>query len=180
MNRRRRLAAWAISALALVGFGVLVRFLLYGYPSTEAHDLYLQVATLEVSSGPGDTMLSNRGMAPGDVATGVLTVTNSSRTPFKYAVHHGAISPDSVALATALRLTIKTVGSSCHDFNGSLLYAGPLSEAAFGDGPAARDLAGATAEILCLRAELPLEAGNGLQGTSATVRLSVVARLAAS
>jgi hypothetical protein len=172
LRRRRRLAVWVIACLALIGFGVLARLLLFGHPSIEAHDLQLRVGTLDISAGPGDTILSAQGMAPGDVATGVFTVTNSSRTPFKYAMHHGAVSADSSALATALRLTIKTVGSSCDDFDGSVLYAGPLDGAAFGDGPAARDLAAATAEILCFRAELPVDTGNGLQGTAATVHLS--------
>ena len=175
MTRRRRLSAWVIAILALVGLGVLARLFLIGQPSTEAHDLQLQIATLEVSDGPGDAILSAQGMAPGDVATGVFTVTNSSRRSFTYAMDHGTISADGAALGAALRLTIRSVGSSCADFDGSVLYAGPLDEAAFGDGPAGRDLAGATADILCFRAELPIEAGNGLQGTATTVRLSFAA-----
>lgn len=176
LRRRRRLAIWVIACLALIGFGVSARLLLFGHLSIGAHDLQLRVATLDISAGPGDTILSAQGMAPGDVAIGVFTVTNSSRTSFKYAMLHGPISAESSALATALRLTIKTVGSSCADFDGSILYAGPLGGAAFGDGPRARDLAGATAEILCFRAELPIGTGNGLQGTAAVVHLSFMGR----
>jgi hypothetical protein len=169
---RRRLMAWVVIALALIGLGVLAWFLLLVRPSIEAHDLRLRAATIDVSEGPGDTNLSAEGMAPGDVATGVLTVSNSSRTSFKYAMHHGAISADSTALASALRLTITTGGTSCQDAGSSVVYDGPLSEAAFGDGGSARDLAAASAETLCFKAELPVETGNRVQGSTAVVRLS--------
>ena len=154
---------------------MLARLFIYDRPSAAAHDLQLQIATLDLSTGPGDAILSAQGMAPGDVATGVFTVTNSSRGSFTYAMHHGTISAGGAALGAALRLTIRTVGSSCPDFDGSVLYAGQLDKATFGDGPTARVLAGATADILCFRAELPIEVGNGLQGMATTVHLSFAA-----
>jgi hypothetical protein len=175
MTGRRRLGVWVVAILAFVGLGLLARLFVFDRPSTEAHDLTLQVATLDVSAGPGDAILTAQGMAPGDVATGVFTVTNSSRGPLTYTMHHGTISADRAALGAALQLTIRAVGSSCADFDGAVLYAGPLDEATFGDGPTVRDLAGATADILCFRAALPIEAGNGLQGTATAVRLSFAA-----
>jgi hypothetical protein len=170
--QRRRQLAWVVIALALLGLGLSAWFLLVVRPSIEAHDLLMRAATIDVSTGPGDTNLSAEGMAPGDVATGVLTVTNSSRASFKYAMHHGAISADSSALASALRLTITTGGSSCQDTDGSVIYDGPLADAAIGDGPTARDLAPATSETLCFKAELPVDTGNRVQGSTAIVRLS--------
>lgn len=172
MTGRRRVGAWVIAILALIGLGVLARLFLFGHPSAEALDLRLQVPTLDLSTGPGDAILSAQGMAPGDVASGVFTVTNSSRQTFTYAMHHGSTPADGAALGAALRLTIRTVGSSCADFDGSVLYKGPLDEAAFGDGSTGRALAGASADILCFRAELPIDSGNGLQGTATSVRLS--------
>ena len=175
MTRRRRLAAWVLAVLALVGLGVLARLLLFSHYTTEAHDLQLQIATLDVSAGPGIAIVTAQDMAPGDVASAVFTVTNSSRTSFTYAMNHGAVSADGAPLGAALRLTIRAVGSSCADFDGSVLYTGPFDEAAFGDGSAGRELGAASADILCFRAELPIDAGNELQGTTSTVRLSFAA-----
>jgi hypothetical protein len=175
MTRRRRLAAWVLAVFALVGLGLLARLLVFGHATTEAHDLQLQIATLDVSAGPGVAILSAQDMAPGDVASAVFTVTNSSRTSFTYAMNHGTVSANGATLGAALRLTIRAVGSSCADFDGSVLYTGPFDEAAFGDDSAGREVAAASADILCFRAELPIDAGNDLQGAASTVRLAFAA-----
>ncbi|MDQ2966217.1 MAG: hypothetical protein M3R57_10255, partial [Chloroflexota bacterium] len=76
----------------------------------------------------------------------------------------------------ALVLTVRTIGASCADRNGMTLFDGPLDEAAFGLQDNGRLLPAATAEILCFRVALPLDADNGLQGMTTTVTLSFGAK----
>ena len=75
-------------------------------------------------------------------------------------------------LAAELLFTVRTVGSSCADFDGTSLFEGPLDEASFGMDGSGRPLPAATAEILCFRAALPLDAANAVQGAATTVTLS--------
>jgi hypothetical protein len=89
----------------------------------------------------------------------------------------GLVTTGGAALAAALVLTIKTVGSSCADFDGITLFDGQLDKAAFGNEANGRPLAPATAEILCFRAALPIDTGNALQGRSTTIALSFGADL---
>jgi hypothetical protein len=84
----------------------------------------------------------------------------------------GAVSVDGSALAAALVLTIKTIGSSCEDQDGTTLFDGPLDAADVGSEGNGRPLAAATAEILCLRVELPRDTDNKLQGAAATISLT--------
>jgi hypothetical protein len=108
-------------------------------------------------------------MLPGDAVDGALTIANPGRTPLSYQMIHGSVATDD-ELARALVLDIRTVGSSCDDFNGSSLYHGPLAAASLGHSPAEpRRLPGASAEILCFRASLPIGTGNQVQGAATTV-----------
>ena len=130
-----------------------------------------QIAAIELITGAGEATLSARNMAPGDTVAAVMTITNSGRQDLAYALTHDPIPADGAALAASLVLTIKTVGTSCADFDGTTLYDGPLDATAFGGGADGRRLAAATAEILCFRAVLPLETGNGQQSLDTTVTL---------
>jgi hypothetical protein len=92
-----------------------------------------------------------------------------------YAMSSGPVAAAESPLAEALLLTVRTIGSSCADADGAILYDGPLADAALGSSRSGRSLAAATAEILCFRALLPLDSGNALQGADATVSLTFVA-----
>lgn len=135
------------------------------------HPVAIGTAAIELTTGTGTATLSAANMAPGDVVSTAITITNSGREAMAYGMSAGDISTGSKALATALILTVRTVGSSCADFDGTVLFEGPLGAAAFGNDGDSRPLAGATAEILCFRASLPVDIGDALQGAAMSVTL---------
>jgi hypothetical protein len=80
---------------------------------------------------------------------------------------------DGKGLATQMTLTIKTLGTSCATFDGTSIYTGSLSAAAFGSNAQGaqagdRTLAAGASETLCFRASLPLSSGNGYQNATTT------------
>lgn len=171
MTRERRLAAFTILGLIVVCIWLGANAVMSGWRSGD--DLRrLEISSIDLATGARDATLSARGMAPGDAVTAAITVANSGRRPMTYAMSRGLVSAGGAALATALTLTIKTVGSSCADFDGTTLFDGPLDEAAFGSEANGRPLPAATAEILCFRIGLPFDTGNALQGAATTVTLS--------
>jgi len=172
MTRERQLAALAILGLGVVCLGLGYDAISRSGSADGGDPARLETASIELTTGTGDATLSARGMAPGDGVTAAITVANSGRRPMTYAMSRGLVSAGGAALAAALILTIKTVGSSCADFDGTTLFDGPLDEAAFGTETNGRPLPGATAEILCFRATLPFDTGNALQGAATTVTLA--------
>jgi hypothetical protein len=172
MTRERRLAA-----LAILGLGVLCLRLGYAAISRSlsadgGDPARFQTASIELSTGTGDATLSARGMGPGDAVTAAITISNSGRRPMTFGMSLGPVPAGGAALAAALVLTVKTVGSSCADFDGTTLFNGPLNEAAFGSAANGRPLPAATAKILCFRTTLPFATSNALQGSATTVTLT--------
>lgn len=168
----RRLAGPTIVGLAVICLAL-------GWNATAAEPPHadggdpgrLEISSIDVATGARAAILSASDMVPGEVRTSPVTVANSGREPMSYTMSRGLVSADGAALSEALILTIRTIGSSCADFDGTILFDGPLDEAAIGGGDYARSLAATTAEILCFRVMLPLGADNGYQGTAATVTL---------
>jgi len=132
----------------------------------------LQVSSIDLASGMRDVVLSASDMMPGDEVTAAVTVANSGSKTLTYTMRRGLWSTDGLALSTALLVTVRTVGSSCADFDGTVLYDGPLDAAALGGDGSGRPLPAATAEILCFRAMLPRDAGDAAQGATTTVALA--------
>jgi hypothetical protein len=162
-----------IVGLGILCFGLGSRALMSGaVPSTGDDPLRLETSSIELSTGSGVATLSAHGMAPGDTAAAVMTIANSSRAPMAYGMSIALVSAGGAALARGLVLTIRTVGSSCADFNGTTLFDGPLDEAAIGSEADGRLLPAATAEILCFRVALPIETGDSLQDAATTVTLA--------
>lgn len=173
MIRRRGLKAFTIVGLAILCLGLGANAIMSGSRLAGGDDLRrLAISSIDLSTGTRDAILSARGMVPGDAVTAAVTVANSGRQPMAYAMSHGLVSAHGAALSAALVLTIKTIGSSCADDNGTTLFDGPLDEAAFGTEGNRRPLPAATAEILCFRVALPADADDGLQGGATTVPLS--------
>lgn len=172
MTRERRLALLAILGLGVLFLGLAYDAISRPRSADPGDPARFEAASIELSSGTGGGTLSARGMAPGDAVTAAITVSNSGRRPMTYGMSLGPVPAGGAALAAALVLTIKTVGSSCADFDGATLFDGPLNEAAFGSAAIGRPLPAATAEILCFRTTLPFATGNALQGSATTVTLT--------
>ena len=122
--------------------------------------------------------------APGDTATGTLTVTNGGTLSLRYAVT-GSNTDATLAAGMNLRIGLKG-GAGCdfpyHNADGTTttltddtqLFAGTLNTAALigstaqGNQAGDRTLAASATEDLCFAVVLPLSASNTLQGLSNT------------
>lgn len=177
MTRRHRLMASTIVALAAICVALGWNAFRSGALQADAGDRSrLESASLDLTTtGELDAVISAHDMVPGDTVTAAVTITNSGPRPMTYGMRRGDVTAGGWTLAAELVFTVKTVGSSCADFDGTSLFDGPLSEAAFGIDGGGRLLPAATAEILCFRAVLPLHAADALQGATTTVTLSFAA-----
>ena len=181
MTRARRLATVVLVGVTVVGVGLGSNGVLSSLrPARGGEPQHLEISSLDLTMGTRDAVLSAHGMLPGDVVTAAVTVSNSGRQSMTYAMSRGLVSAGGAALSAALVLTIKTIGSSCADFDGETLFEGPLDQAAFGSPANGRPLPAATADILCFRAALPRAADDGLQGAATTITLSFGSRSLAS
>jgi hypothetical protein len=173
MTRGWRLVAVTASVLTVICLALGLDAILSRSRLSDVVDARrLDISSIDITTGRGDAFLSASGMMPGDVVAAAFTVVNSGDRSMSYAMSQSRISDDGADLSAALMLTIRTVGSSCAHRDGMMLFDGPLDQAAFGIDGTGRPLSAASAEILCFRTTLPLEAGNGLQGAATTVTLS--------
>jgi len=132
-------------------------------------------ATINLGLSTTDALLTLTTLLPGDKVTAPLTVTNSGTGALRYAISTSA-TPST--LADGMTGTIRTGVTLCNtagfSLTGSQVATGTLSSLAVGSsaqGAQAGDraLAAGANEVLCFQAELPLNAGNTLQGISSTV-----------
>jgi hypothetical protein len=170
-------AAQSVAAATIVGVSAICVWLLStalspSRPVDGDRPNRLAISSIDLATGSQDAVFSARDLVPGDSASAAITVVNSGAETLRYAIHGGRVSAGSPALAAALILTVRAVGSSCPAFDGDLLYEGSPDALAAGDGVGGRLLPAATAEILCFRASLALDAGNDLQGLTTTVVVS--------
>jgi hypothetical protein len=172
MNTGWRVAASTTIALTAIcvwlGWNVVAS---PGRPSDGGGRSGLRISSIDLATGTRDAVLSASDMMPGDQVTAEVTVVNSGSRAVTYTMRRGVSLVGGDALSAALTLTVKTVGSSCADFDGTTLYDGPLDSATLERDGSSRPLPAATAEILCFRVVLPPDVGNGSQGIAATVRL---------
>ena len=131
---------------------------------------------LDLSSSPSSSFLSFTGMAPGDVVTAPVTVSNAGTEPLRYAMSI-EVGGDG-KLAAGLTLTVKSGVGACStagfDADGTTVYSGSLGAGAIGDAAGGaqagdRTLNASASETLCFRVGLPSAAMNPLQGLSTTL-----------
>jgi hypothetical protein len=146
--------------------------------------------TVDISTSPGSALFNLNALAPGDLATAALTVTNSGSLQMRYAVK-GTTSENT--LAGALNLSIRSGVSSCTTpgflLTGTPLYSGILGnltglnligDATPGNQAGDRVLNGGASETLCVQVGLPLLTGNLLQGLTDLASLDFVAEQVAN
>ena len=129
--------------------------------------------SIQLSAAPTTALLTASALMPGDSVNGTLVMSNAGTAQLRYAMTASATNADGLGLASQLSVAIRTLGTSCAAFDGSLLFSGAIGSAFIGSpstGGQAGDrvLAGATSETLCFRATLPLATGNGYQNASTT------------
>ncbi len=141
--------------------------------------------TVILGLNPTTALLTSANMMPGDTIAGALVVSNSGTGQLRYAVTSASTNADAKNLMNQITLTVKTLGTSCAVFDGTSLYTGALSAAAFGN-PAAgaqagdRVLNGAANETLCFSANLPAATGNAFQGATTTTTFTFSAEQTAN
>jgi hypothetical protein len=140
------------------------------FTDTDSSTWSFTTGTIDIQSSPA-VLTSVSGIMPGGTNTQSLTVQNAGTASFRYAMSTVATN----TLGDNLQLEVRTLGTSCAAFDGTVVLAATaIDGAAFGN-PAQgadagdRTLAGGASEVLCFRASLPIAAGNPLQGTTSDV-----------
>ena len=141
----------------------------------------LGAATLDIEIGSEAAPMVAENLAPGDVVTGEVEVINAGDLPLRYAV---TASSGGGELGGWLRFDLWATDVGCVSgpeadalIDQGIALTEPsvalVGDPATGAQPGDRGLAPATRELLCLRATLPLDAPNTLQGASLTFDLVV-------
>jgi hypothetical protein len=167
--RHQRIALAAVLSLSVVSIGAGAMSLAIFTDSAASTGTFTS-GTIDITSSPS-VAFTVSAMMPGDASTAALTIANAGTGALRYSLTTVATN----TLGSALTLTVKTLGTSCAAFDGTIVLAATaLNGAAIGN-PAQgadsgdRTLASATNEVLCFRISLPLTTGNAMQGISSTV-----------
>jgi len=141
--------------------------------------------TVILGLNPVTALLTSANMMPGDTVAASLVASNTGTAQLRYAMTSSSTNADGKGLMNQIILTIKTLGTSCAVFDGTMLYSGVLSAAAFGN-PAQgaqagdRTLNAAATETLCFQANLPVGSGNAFQGATTTTTFTFSAEQTAN
>lgn len=164
--RLRRGLAIVIASLAVAGVGSSALSLAL-FTDTDTSTWSFSTGTIDIESNPA-VLTSVSGMMPGGSNTQALTIQNAGTASLRYAMSTTATN----TLGTSLQLEVRTQGTNCTTFDGTVVLAAttlngaaigsPTQGAQTGD----RTLAGGASEVLCFRVSLPLTAGNTLQGAT--------------
>lgn len=189
-DRRRIRTAILILALSLATLGTLLTGAILTDTESVGANTF-SVGTLDISVAPASAVVSFAGMAPGDVVTSPLTVSNLGSLQLRYAVRSTSTEDP---LAAQLDMTVKSGVATCTNggFGGSgtVLY-GPddlgtmagvdvIGDPAQGDQAGDRALGAGGSEDLCIRVSLPIGTGNGFEGLTTTATLDFIAEQTAN
>ena len=130
-RRRRRFGALLLMAALTASLGAGAISLAIFTDSQAVTGNALSAGEIDISVTPATPVFTAVDMMPGDVAEGELLVTNGGASALRYAMSTTVVS--GALLAGQLELTVKTVGTSCADFDGDVVVATTaLSGAGFG------------------------------------------------
>jgi predicted ribosomally synthesized peptide with SipW-like signal peptide len=182
--RRRGLALALVAAALLTAGGVASSLAIFTDTETVDGNAFT-TGSIQLSAAPATALLTASALMPGDSVNGTLVLSNAGTAQLRYAMTASTTNADGLGLASQLALAVRTQGTSCAAFDGTLLYSGAIGSAAFGSPSAGaqagdRTLAGATSETLCFRASLPLATGVGYQNASTTATFTFAAEQTAN
>ncbi len=176
-RRRRGLIVLLLSlSIASLGAGAFSLALFTDQETVGANAF--DTGTIDLTVSPASALVTLSDMFPGDTVTGSLLVSNGGTGQLRYSMTTS--TSGDAALAAALTLDVKTLGTSCATFDGTdVVTSAPLSGPGNGFGSATggpdsgdRTLtvapAAGSSETLCFRASLPIAADNTVQGLSTT------------
>lgn len=183
-HRDRRVAAVLVALVALAVAVLPLGLWLFSarssatFSDTEIlEDNRLGAATLDIEVGSDGAVFDARNLAPGDLASGHLEVTNVGSLPLTLSI---SATSSGGPLTDWLRFSAWTAPEQCRpddivsgratvlasDFAISSTGTGALTTP---DGPLR--LATGDTVVLCLGAALPLDAGNDVQGQTLSINL---------
>ncbi len=177
---RRRGALALLLGLTVVSLGAGM-FSLAVFTDSAASSGTFASGTIDITSTP-TVAFTVTSMVPGDTNTQALTIANAGTAALRYALSSLATN----TLGDTLTLTIRTQGTSCAAFDGTVVLAATALDGAAVGSPTQgaqtgdRDLAAAASEVLCFRVSLPLATGNTLQGQSSSVTFTFDAEQSAN
>ncbi len=134
---------------------------------------------VDIATSPTSAVVTFTNMAPGDMVTNPLTVSNDGSLQLRYAVTSTTTED---VLAAQLDMTIKTDVTTCtnvgFDTDGTVIY-GPddlgsttgvnvIGDPAQGEQSGDRTLNASTSEDLCIQVSLPLSTGNSYESLNTT------------
>lgn len=174
-----------VLAIGLLSGGVrLATLALFTETQSVAANTF-STGTVDISASPASALITFATMAPGDVVTNPMTVTNNGTLQLRYAVT--STSTETV-LASQIDLTVKENVITCTNggfsADGTVVY-GPanlqgdgtgkvIGDPAQGNQGGDRTLNASISEVLCFQASLPLSTGNSFQGLSTTATFDFV------
>ncbi|MGL4173796.1 MAG: TasA family protein [Actinomycetota bacterium] len=182
-RRERRRLLVGLLALGVTGAGLTsaVTGAIFTDTATIASNTFT-TGTVDIDAAPATSAISLANMAPGDVVTAPITVTNAGTLAHRYAVTSTSDAPDANFLAAQLQMSIKSGVTTCSNagFSGSgaaVYTAGVLGSTTGtnvignptqGSQAGDRTLAAGASEVLCVQVTLPLSTGNAYQNKTTT------------
>ena len=152
--------------------------------------------TVDISTSPTSSLITNVTMAPGDEVNNPITVTNAGSLALRYAIQRTADNTDAKALRDELRVRIGLKGGAVCDFpyyttagaataltDDTQLYEGlglpgtatdTVGSATSGADSGDRSLAASATEDLCFSVVLPSGTGNAHQNATTTATFDFV------
>ncbi len=169
-RRRRGLIALLLTvSVGTLGAGV---FSLAYFTDTDTTNGSFATGTIKLDVSPLSALFAVTGMLPGDTQNSTLTLTNNGSGQLRYSMTTTVTG--AAPLAGQLDAVVKTKGTSCVAFDGTVLYSGKLNLAAFGN-PAVTGNVGdptlnsGSTDQLCFRVSLPVSTNDTFQGVSTAV-----------
>lgn len=185
-ERRRLILGLIVVAVALVGATSAITGAFFTDSKTVTGNTFT-TGTVQLGVAPTSAAITLANMAPGDVVTAPITVTNPGSLAERYSVVSTTDATDNNFLAAQLQLTIKSGVTSCttagFTSSGLVIYnAGVLGsttgtnvvgDPAPGNNSGDRVLPPTTgSEDLCFQVTLPTSTGNTFQGKTTTATLT--------
>ena len=125
-------------------------------------------------------------LTPGDTVRGRHVVANGASQSVRYSLSSASANDDGKSVRDIFQVTIRLAdqasgaAATCEQFDGQILYDGPLgaSTAGFGDAQMGgqtgdRPLASGQSETLCFEITMPGETGNEYQGATTSTAWTI-------
>lgn len=184
-GKRRLLLVLLTLGLAVSSIGAnAISLALFTDTETVTNNAFTS-GSIDLTASPASAAIGLTNMMPGDTVNGSLTIGNAGASQLRYAMTSSSTNADAKALRDAITLEIRTLGTNCATFNGTVLYSSSLGAAAMGSTAAGnqagdRTLNGGASEVLCLRATLPLSTASSYQAAATTATFTFEAEQTAN